>query len=1210
MRQSITIIAVLLLFVCLSDIYGQKQPFGAFQLPENAKYQKGKIAFKLKANFKEIFSSPSPDLARLQDVFAAIGTQEKIPQQLFGFAEEVRNSKQSSFFRIEKKNKSGVDLNLYYELNFNPQHSIEKAINLLLATGIIDYAEPVYKYSNNYVPNDPDLKRQYYLDVVKAQEAWDIQKGDTNVVIAIVDGGVEIEHPDMKPNIKYNWADPVNGKDDDNNGLVDDFAGWDFVGGDTLKVQADNDPSPKFGDGRSHGLWVAGVAAAAGDNNTGIAGMAYRCKILAIKNGFDNDLDGSVTGGYVGVLYASQRKAKVINCSFGGSNYSQIFQDVCNLVALDRDGIVVAAAGNGDDSGRGRDIANYPAGYDNVISVASSNANDIVSSFSDYSFSVDVVAPGENMVTTTFNKTTGNSFVQKGRTGAITGTSFSAPMVAGAIALVRSQYPQFTGLQAGELIRITADNIYAINNPAYQDRLGKGRLNIKRALSEKSPAIRLLDYQIRNQRGNTAVAGDTALFSGLFINYLWKSTPNLRISVSSTSNYLRIVQGNLAAGEIDMMKTYSNSGVPFRMIIAQNTPQNTEIAIKVSYKDGNYEDFQYFTIVVNPSFFIINQNLVTTSMGSRGRIGYDEFLTGEPSNGIGFIFEENDMLYEMGLMMATSPTQIANAVRGASQDSYDNDFIATRQIREVNPTVISAYDLEGSFSDQNARNRALNTTTTFKSFTWKETEHSKYTVIEYTIKNTGTASLNNFYAGLYADWDIDGTEPNKADWNEANKFGYIYSTQGKKHHAGIKLLTSGKPNYYAIDNDHRVTGNPLGVYDGFSYAEKFTSLSSGTDTKNKAGDFANSNDVSHTVASGPHTIAVGDSVKIAFALMAGTNFEDLVQVAKNADLKYNTVINLRRPSVADAEVCANQRVTIRPTGASRYKWYTDISGGNAFFTGAAYTTSALRADTALFISNADGAVESLRTRVNVRVNPVPQINAVGGLRLCEGQSTTLTSTVADEYLWSNGATTRSITVRDAGTFTVTTKNKKLNCSETSPPLSIEKASNPFAAFTSNVNEIEFRNTVNFTDQSTDATSWEWSFGDGGISTNRNPSYTFNQIGDFTVKLTVKSADGCTSTTTQKLIKVTSVADEIFSRGVNVYPNPNQGVFKLKIENEKMGEIHVVLYGVLGSEMRKFNISKASQSFETELNIGSVSKGIYFLHIKSKDGNTVRKISIE
>ncbi len=1209
MRYSTIFFAFLCLFAFSFISYAQKQVFESFHLPKDAKYQKGKIAFKLKTNFKDVFSSPSIELAKLQNVFTEIGTKEKIPQQLFGFAEEVRNNRKSSFFRTEKENKSGVDLNLYYDLNISTEYSIEKAINLLLATGMIAYAEPLYVYRNKYVPNDPELRKQYYLNVVKAQEAWDIQKGDTNVVIAIVDSGVETEHPDIKPNIKYNWADPINGKDDDNNGLIDDFAGWDFVGGDTLKVQADNDPSPKFGDGRSHGLWVAGVAAAAGDNNIGNAGIAYRCKILAIKNGFDNDVDGSIIGGYVGVLYASERGAKVINCSFGGNNYSQIFQDVCNLVALDRNGVVVGASGNGDDSG-GRDIPNYPASYDNVISVASSNANDIVSSFSDYNFSVDIVAPGEGMQTTTFNKTFGNSYVEKGRTSAITGTSFSSPMVAGAIALVRSQYPQFTGLQAGELVRITADDIYKTNNPAFQDRLGKGRLNIRRALSEKPPAIRLLDYQIRNQRGNTAIAGDTALFTGLFINYLWKSTPNLRISVSSSSNFLRIVQGNLAAGEIDMMKTYTNSGVPLRMTIAQNTPQNTEIAIKVSYKDGNYEDFQYFTIIVNPSFFIINQNLVTTSMGSRGRIGYDEFLSGSPSNGVGFIFEENDMLYEMGLMMATSPTKIANSVRGATQDNYDNDFIATRPIREINPTVISAYDLEGSFTDQNARTRALNTATTFKSFTWKETEHSKYTVVEYTIKNTGTTALENFYAGLYADWDIDGTEPNKADWNEENKFGYIYSTQGKKHHAGIKLLTAGKPNYYAVDNDHKATGNPLGVYDGFSYVEKFTTLSAGTNTKNKAGDLDKSNDVSHTVASGPHTIAVGDSVKIAFALMAGTNFNDLIQVAKNADLKYNTVINLKRPTVSNAEVCANQRVTIRPSGAVRYKWYADISGGNAFFTGAAYTTSALRADTALFISNADGAVESLRTRVNVRVNPIPQINAVGGLRLCEGQSTTLTSSEADEYLWSNGATTRSITVKDAGTFTVTTRNRKLNCSETSPLLAIEKASNPFAAFTSNVNEIEFRNTVNFTDQSTNASSWEWDFGDGGKSTNRNPSYTFNQIGDFNVKLTVKSTEGCTSTTVQKVIKVTSVADEIFSRSINVYPNPNQGIFKLRIENDKMGEVSLILYGALGNEIKKSSAIKMNQSFETQMNVTGISKGIYFLHIHTKEGNAIRKISID
>ncbi len=164
----------------------------------------------------------------------------------------------------------------------------------------------------------------------------------------------------------------------------------------------------------------------------------------------------------------------------------------------------------------------------------------------------------------------------------------------------------------------------------------------------------------------------------------------------------------------------------------------------------------------------------------------------------------------------------------------------------------------------------------------------------YDQKPTETA-LTNFYYGVFADWDISsGGAQDAAGWNAKTRTGYAYAKQNTSlPYAGIQLLTAN-PQYYAIDNNHTLPGNPFGLYDGFSDTEKFTAIS--TSAKTEAGmTVAGGTDISHVVATGPHTLEPGGEITVAFALLAANNLNDLLATAAHADTLYNLALQRRNP---------------------------------------------------------------------------------------------------------------------------------------------------------------------------------------------------------------------------------------------------------------------------------------------------------------------------
>lgn len=330
---------------------------------------------------------------------------------------------------------------------------------------ILDFAEPDLVYESDFIPNDPNLSSQYHINFrIAAYTAWDVTQGDTNVVIGIVDSGSDLDHPDLAANIKYNYLEnPTNGLDDDNNGYIDDWRGWDFAGPNYQALSEDNNPNI-VSSYCEHGSHVSGCASQVTNNGINGAGIGFKCKLLISKHGADNDNTG---GGYsyvyntnAGLTYCYQNGAKVMNCSFGGTSPSAYTQLVINN-AWAAGVVTVASAGN-----EGSNVPRYPASYQNVVSVASTTSSDTKSWFSNFHSTVDVCAPGSSIYSTLYN----NGY------SVFDGTSMSAPICAGTVALIISKYPSYTPTQVVNRLLLGVDSIYNIN-PSYVGLLGAGRIN-------------------------------------------------------------------------------------------------------------------------------------------------------------------------------------------------------------------------------------------------------------------------------------------------------------------------------------------------------------------------------------------------------------------------------------------------------------------------------------------------------------------------------------------------------------------------------------------------------------------------------------------------------------------------------------------------------------------------------------------------------------
>ena len=310
-------------------------------------------------------------------------------------------------------------------------------LEALSANPIVEYAEPDYQLSCKITSNDTETSEQWGNRKINLPRAWDYTMGDSRVIVAVVDTGVDLTHPDLQGRLA---------------------AGRSFVPGSTGPM-----------DDNGHGTHVAGIIAAEANNNQGIAGVAPKCRIMPVKV-LDADGKGGTSDIVTGILWAVDHGAKVINLSLGGGTGSKALEGAVQYV-IKRNAVVVAAMGND-----GENAQEYPASYQGVIAVGASDSEDGIAGFSNTGNWISVSAPGDGIYSTTptYSCTLSREEGLGQSYGTLSGTSMATPYVAGLAALILSVYPNATpSLVKSKIERACQD----IESSGFDAKSGFGRVD-------------------------------------------------------------------------------------------------------------------------------------------------------------------------------------------------------------------------------------------------------------------------------------------------------------------------------------------------------------------------------------------------------------------------------------------------------------------------------------------------------------------------------------------------------------------------------------------------------------------------------------------------------------------------------------------------------------------------------------------------------------
>ncbi len=403
--------------------------------------------------------------------------------------------------------------------------NLKSSLPLISSNEYIEYVESnnLFKLEANnyvnYVPNDPYYSSQYYLSLIGMQDVWSNSVCDSTILIGVVDSGLDFLHPDLQESFFINYGEYGNGKenngiDDDGNGFIDDWRGWNFVhyfdGGNL--IGGNNNPADdnKF----SHGTAVTGIINASINNGIGISSVAPKSKALVLK-AFDADGNGEESDVAVAILYGMSMGVRIFNFSFGDYTYSNLLRDVIRF-AYSQNIFISCSAGNDASFS-----LHFPSAFDEVTSVASSDAQDLKSSFSSYGTTVDIFAPGSQILSTTRlgkgNSQFGNDYDY------VNGTSFSAPIVAGVAAHLIKRNPQLRPEEIrGILVSSTS---YLSGQSGWTYDLASGRINAINSLNNSfNPSIARIynpyqDYSFANDTVPICISAASPLFSSYSIYY-------------------------------------------------------------------------------------------------------------------------------------------------------------------------------------------------------------------------------------------------------------------------------------------------------------------------------------------------------------------------------------------------------------------------------------------------------------------------------------------------------------------------------------------------------------------------------------------------------------------------------------------------------------------------------------------------------------------
>ncbi|HEY9245541.1 MAG TPA: S8 family serine peptidase, partial [Candidatus Methanoperedens sp.] len=646
----------------------------SIDLPDQSMFLSNELLIKVKSSSKDsIKKSPEPDdtgiislnalnkkhgVSRFEQV-AKRGEKSKRESMLFDWYRITLDATKKT---ITKKS-----------IEFD---NFKKIMDSYKSDPSIDVVEPNYIVTIFLTPNDPYFFTtgswgQSYSDLwgirkINTESAWNLTNGSSSIIVAGIDTGVDRNHEDLKDNMWVNTAEiPNNGIDDDENGYVDDFYGWDWTNND-------NDPMDDHG----HGTHTAGTIAAVGNNGIGVAGVNWKSRIMALKF-LNSGGSGSLSDGVLALQYAADMEANVSSNSWGCMCNSVMMDDAVQY-EHEKGMIMVAAAGNSN-----ADALDFsPASADMTITVAASDYNDAKASFSNWGQKIDVAAPGVDILSTraainpmcTVSRTVGTNYCR------VSGTSMATPHVAGLAALILSKYPSLTNEEVRQIIRAGAIDL---GMPGKDRDFGYGRIDANGSIYRSN--TKPLSPIITSPRSRTTASGTAFQIKGSIPGPNFAS---YKIEVGAgrePAEWITLVTSaeqviNATLGTVDT--TQINDGTSIFRITATDKNGKT-----YQYQVNDIEVDNFDTGITSP-VALVSQGIINISGNANTRNGLP--------------FSKYKLEWGMGSAPASWSTQGINLVDNGLQSvnnsrlaTWDTSNLTNGQIYTLRLTVIAA---TGSFS--------------------------------------------------------------------------------------------------------------------------------------------------------------------------------------------------------------------------------------------------------------------------------------------------------------------------------------------------------------------------------------------------------------------------------------------------------------------------------------------------------------------------------
>lgn len=924
-------------------------------------YLDGAIWFKLKNDIKQY---------QTIDVESGKISPRQINVEKLDFYADLErfgiNKLHEAFPKVDDEKLTNV-----FRLEIQNINAVEEVIRLLESSKAVDYAERIPYIEKTLTPNDPNYNSstQWGLFQINAAQAWDFSTGSSNVTVAIVDDAVETTHSDLAGVLWTNPNEvPNNGVDDDNNGYVDDINGYDVA-------NSDNNPDPDNPiSSYDHGTHVAGIAGAETDNNTGVASIGHNISLIAVKS---TNSSTAVTHGYEGILYAVAAGADVINMSWGGSGSSTTAQNIINYAS--GEGIVlVAAAGNDNVSS-----VFYPAGYNNVISVASTTYGDSKSSFSNYGNWIDISAPGSAIYSTI----PGDSY------GTKQGTSMASPQVAGLAGLMLSLNPSLSPADIESCILSTADDIDGVN-PSYAGELGAGRINAQAAMNCISATLNWAPQ---------------ANFEADVVNILEGQSVNFTdLSIYNPTTWSWTFNGGTP-------NTFNGQNPP---AITYNTAGTYEVSLTVTNANGNDTETKSAYITVNglTGCDTISNTLDSDGISIISWANSNGYLSGQNSYSITRFAEEYTNLGPTNIMGADFYFAEAN-VGNANSD-------ITVMVWEDNAgepgTVVYQEDIPLTVIENNVTSAGQGSFyITQVDFDTPVSVGTNTFYVGYSIENATTAG--DTVACGNVDVTSDGARPNKlfAFFGPGSSLGYSGWEQYSTFTGGAQFVSHIYPRITQTPPTAVISASPTTVCEG-----EFIDFDASSSPNIASWEWAiNGTSTPYPTAIDPSVNMGIDGTHTAYLLVENScGFYHI----DSLDVTVNPTPNVALTATADT-ICPGGSVDFTATGATSYSW---SPGGTLSCTNCANPTATPSTNTTYTVIGTTGSCSS-DTYYQVVVNdqnPVAEF-LVSEDTICEGDVLSVNGALSDgasSYSWTftNGSpasgvgSISSTTYGTAGNYTV------------------------------------------------------------------------------------------------------------------------------------------------------------------------------------------------